>query len=396
MDITFLIHHISRGGGTASQALELARKMQDMGHNISIITTKPKMSSMELSAYGLDFHYGSKYSLAYYPPLAYVFLLKKLLAQEKMKRSNIIQCFNPVFSGAVCAFLPRTFERSCVLRLGADYLQFYMDKMIKYPSWMREIISSILGITIRNSFRRASAIVANCDYLKELYAKEIGSKPVFTIRNGVDTSIFYPRETTTLRKRLNLDGKKIILYVGRIEWRKGVDRILFALNDVKREYRDFILLLVGSTNISKSFYISIKKMIDNFEICQNVMFTGSVPHNLLPDYYSLAELVVFPSRSTKKYRVTDGLPNIILESMACAKTVLAANVCGVPEVISDGRTGFLYDPNNQKELSEKILSIIADEEERQKMGENARQYILEHHNLTNVVKKYIETYHKVL
>lgn len=86
---------------------------------------------------------------------------------------------------------------------------------------------------------------------------------------------------------------------------------------------------------------------------KKVELTGWIPHDKLPDYLNMLKLVVLPS-------YTEGLPNIMLEAMACGTAVLATSVGGIPDVIKDGDTGFIMENNSPECVAENVIMVLND------------------------------------
>ncbi|HRQ23157.1 MAG TPA: glycosyltransferase family 4 protein, partial [Anaerolineales bacterium] len=98
--------------------------------------------------------------------------------------------------------------------------------------------------------------------------------------------------------------------------------------------------------------------------------TGQVPRKDLPAYYSLMDVFAHPS-------LRDGMPNALLEAMACGLPVISTPVGGALDVIQDGKNGVLVNVNDGNALAEKILELLDDPEKRAALGKNARESIID-------------------
>ncbi|MBL0347561.1 glycosyltransferase family 4 protein [Candidatus Villigracilis affinis] len=126
------------------------------------------------------------------------------------------------------------------------------------------------------------------------------------------------------------------------------------------------MLLVGEIREGED-----KKLFDEFRALnpeQRIVVTGHVPHKDLPAYYSLMDVFVHPS-------LRDGMPNAVLEAMACGKAVIATPVGGVLDVLEDGVNGRFTPVNDAEALAQGIEALLKDEQQRKQLGEQARKTI---------------------
>ncbi|MBE0669442.1 MAG: glycosyltransferase family 4 protein, partial [Anaerolineales bacterium] len=113
--------------------------------------------------------------------------------------------------------------------------------------------------------------------------------------------------------------------------------------------------------------------------------TGYISHNDLPTYYSLMDVFVHPS-------LRDGMPNAVLEAMACGKTVIATPVGGVKDVIEDGVNGLLINVNDADGLAEKIAEALSQPEKREAIGKSAREAVVRQFTLEKELQANLKIY----
>lgn len=147
------------------------------------------------------------------------------------------------------------------------------------------------------------------------------------------------------------ERSKLIGYVGRLSGEKGVNNLVEALPQILTSHPDFSVVIIGDGE-EKS------KLIDKSKehgLNNRVSFIGWVEHDYLPDYLNDFRLLILPS-------YTEGLPNIMLESMACGTPVLANNVGAISDVITHGETGFLSDGNSPEIIRDCVNKLLARED----------------------------------
>lgn len=168
--------------------------------------------------------------------------------------------------------------------------------------------------------------------------------------NGVDLTQF--NSTEGLRAELGLKGT-VVGYAGQLEIHKGVDDLIAAMKNF-----DARLLVVGDGSIKNELVALSKKLIPG-----RATFTGYVPYHQLSLYYNTMDIVVHPSHHGP-------LSNIVLETMAVARPIIASNVGSIPEIFEDG-CGYLVEPTAQA-IAEKLAILVDNEAMRRRMGEKAR------------------------
>ncbi|NHV06870.1 MAG: glycosyltransferase family 4 protein [Thaumarchaeota archaeon] len=234
--------------------------------------------------------------------------------------------------------------------------------------------------------KESSKVICISNFLsKELTSfYDIPRESVEVIPNGIDLERFkLVEDGKKLKSKLHLDGKKIILYVGRLSYEKGLNVLLLALKKVLERDRNIVLVIVGDGPIKNE----LKVMSLKLRINPNVFFVGSLESNCLPSYYSMADVVVIPS-------IYEAQSLVLLEAMASGKPVIASNIGGLREIVTN-RVGLLVKPYDCKALSEAILYLLNNEEVRKLMSlkahEEAKKY-----DIRIILPKIISVYEKVL
>jgi glycosyltransferase involved in cell wall biosynthesis len=143
------------------------------------------------------------------------------------------------------------------------------------------------------------------------------------------------------------------------------------------------LLIVGEIREGED-----KKLFDKFQAVNPqlpIIITGHVPHNDLPAYYSLMDVFVHPS-------LRDGMPNAVLEAMACGKTVIATPVGGVADVIQDGVNGYFVNVNDAEGLAQKIAGALSQPGKREAVGRSAQEAVLRQFTLEKELRANLQIY----
>jgi glycosyltransferase involved in cell wall biosynthesis len=152
-------------------------------------------------------------------------------------------------------------------------------------------------------------------------------------------------------------------YVGRFSEEKGILHLLHAVSDAVIKKPDIKFLFIGDGALQ---YTIEQYILDN-NLSDRIILPGWVSHDILADYLNQMKLLVVPSD-------TEGLPNVILEAMACGTLVLATPVGGIPTIIKNGKTGFILENNSPHCIASNIIKILADEKSIN-IIENAHQFV---------------------
>ena len=209
---------------------------------------------------------------------------------------------------------------------------------------------------------------------------------IFYIPHGVNTEIFKPTYSDDLKKKYDLEGHDVILYVGRISKGKGLNKLIKIFDKVIQKKKDVKLVIVGGD----SGYLSIvQSLIKKYNLSKYVIMPGFISKKELPKYYSMADLVVYPSRQE-----IFGL--VILEAMACEKAVIGSDIMGPSEIIVNGVTGYTSNFEDLNEVSEMILNLLNDKKLLTEMGKNALKRIKQVYSWKRSAESYLKLYKDIL
>lgn len=179
------------------------------------------------------------------------------------------------------------------------------------------------------------------------------SKTIFIHEHHLDI-INYGIRNDVIKRKNNIG------YIGRYNKEKGIINFIISAISLKNTRKDLCFFVYGDGDLKSS----IKNMIyeSNSEI--NIKLNGWIAHNKLPDILNNLKLIVIPS-------YTEGLPNIMLEAMACGTPILATSVGAIPDIIKDGENGFLLRSNDPKHIAERVVEILDRPEILKKVSINA-------------------------
>ncbi len=158
------------------------------------------------------------------------------------------------------------------------------------------------------------------------------------------------------------DGRLNILFVSRLEKRKGARYLLRAYRKAKHDCPPSRLILVGPGDKQRKMYQRWVKEVN----LEDVVFTGHVPYVDLPRYYHTADIFSIPAVGQESFGI------VLLEAMAARKPILATDIDGYANVVTNGVEGILVKPRDERALADALTSLANDRELREKMGARGR------------------------
>jgi glycosyltransferase involved in cell wall biosynthesis len=247
------------------------------------------------------------------------------------------------------------------------------------------------GLLIK-ALEQTDAVVAITEELAKSYLKA-GLPPSQLIRipNGVDTSRFHPVDFASRRQIRKMLGfpvnGPIVLFVGIVHPRKGVDRLLEAWPLVQARYPEATLVLVGplrspSDGATPDFMDTLHALVDQY----NIRLVGQQEE--VQRFYQTADVFVLLSRM-------EGLPNALLEAMACGLPTISSPLPGVSEVIEHNTNGLLISPGDPAALSDAVLCLLEHPDVANRLGNTAHQTIMKHYSLDTIAHCYSHLYNSL-
>ncbi|MFT6435713.1 MAG: glycosyltransferase involved in cell wall biosynthesis [Candidatus Azotimanducaceae bacterium] len=356
------------GAGAANATYHMAREIVRLGHSCTVLTSSYNgLKGLSLEE-GIEVHRvpairksSSRSNLLEMMSylLSAAVSLKRVLNQQPITGSIIFFGFP---CGPLGLILKAIFKIPYVISLRGG------DVPGTEPSlyWIYKLLAPIRRLVYRNSL----SVVANSNGLAGLSTLS-DPYPVDIIRNGVDVDFFYPRASRH-------DDILKILFVGRLHSQKNVDFLIQAFSEFQKLSPNARLSIVGQGPEQQNLENFVKE-----NRLSGVEFLGWRSKEQLRELYCSADCLVNPSSY-------EGMPNVLLEAMACGLTVVASDSTGNNEVIDSGRTGLLFPLLDKDALVSIWKSLESDPKTGQDLSTNARQEMVTHYSWTTVATQYLE------
>ncbi|MFC1861033.1 glycosyltransferase family 4 protein [Chloroflexota bacterium] len=363
-------YDFSYPGGVAHHIANLEHQFTGMGHEVKIISPasspvttfgdrfiaigkpRPVPTSGSIARVTLSFNIASK--------------VKDLLEKEKF---DIIHLHEPLIP-MLCTNVLR-FSKT------ANVGTFHATDSRPSYRWSKPFAKMLL----KKWFHRLDGRIA-VSQSAQGYANKHFPGHYDIIPNGIDIEHFCPDVSPI--DELS-DGKLNILFVGRMEKRKGVEYLLKAYKRVKQEIPEARLVLVGPGTRLRHKYE--KRVLEHG--LRDVVFAGQVSYTDLPRYYKTAHVFCAPATGYESFGI------VLLEAMAVGKPIVASNISGYAGLINHEVEGLMVPPKDEKKLAEALISLITDKQRQHEMG--ARGAIkAEKYSWKHITRQVLDYYAEVL
>jgi glycosyltransferase involved in cell wall biosynthesis len=182
-----------------------------------------------------------------------------------------------------------------------------------------------------------------------------------------------------------LAGKTIIGFIGSFYLYEGLEHLVEAMVRLLAQRRDVKLLLVGKGEAEEALRQRAPE-----DLRGHFVFAGQAPHDEVRRYYSVMDILVYPRVSSRLTELTTPLKP--LEAMAMEKAVVGSDVGGIRELVDDGETGFLIEPENPLALAKRLLGLVENETVRRAAGKSAREFVTRERDWERIVARYLTVY----
>lgn len=374
-------------GGIESYIQNLSKFLVKNGHKVTVITSKiPRNSPRLENKEGVKIvRLTTPAIVSGFPLIPHLFF--KLFAISK--NADIIHAhINSPSIIEIAAFVSKLSNRPLVVTYHADPI--LQDLNTEFSRYVKPILGTYLNKSMDLILKRAQKIIVTTPlYMEKSNFLQNYLHKVVVIPNSIDIYSFReqnPQVIQDLKREYNIKNNRIILFVGRLVKYKGIEYLFKAMKTVIQTFKNTCLLIVGDGPLRNNLeYLSSKMNLET-----NIVFVGNVNSRILPNIYRIADLFVLPSISN-----SEGFGIVLLEAMAHAKPVIASNVGGIPHIVKNGFNGLLVAPRNYKELGNRIIDLLSDNVNSQKLGQRGQEYIIKNYSWEQTIKQIIEIYQDI-
>lgn len=271
----------------------------------------------------------------------------------------------------------------------------------RVPAWLVNFANKSLGIKVVSTvhgfnsvgfyssiMQKADAVICVSNSIKEYIQKhyKTSEEKITVIPRGIDLELFNPKNIDNsfiehFKKEFNLQNKFIVSSVGRVTQLKDYETFIKAISIVKQDISNVTALIVGGTRSDKEDYLnSLKNLIKELNLEENIIFTGS--QSKIEQIYALSDVVISSSKKPESFG------RAVAEAICMNKPVIATNHGGVKDIIIENENGFFFEVGDDKELAKNILKSRT-------LKFDGYSYISNTFSLENMVTKTVEVYKRI-
>ncbi|MFA5127562.1 MAG: glycosyltransferase family 4 protein [Patescibacteria group bacterium] len=278
--------------------------------------------------------------------------------------------------------------------LPGGYIGYMINKLLKVP-YRVFFHGSDLEIGLKKKLKKltlvcakAEKIIVSSEFLKtKILSRCENIAPVIVVHPAPGDHFLTPikpEEVASVRRSLALDGKNVIISVGRIAEGKGFPHLMRLLPKIVKRVPNAVLLLIGDGPKRKALLESIQA--NGLQNC--VRYLGFIPNEELPKYYQAADLFALLTHRDEKSE--EGWGTVYMEAAACGLPIVAGNVGGVEEAVKHLQTGILVDTYQELEVIGAVCDLLLKDDYARAMGSAGRERVLNEFAWDKQVQKIME------
>ena len=382
MRILIVSQTYSAGNGQASFTIHLAENLAQCGHQVMVIEPAKSMESSSRLQNGVQVEMIPALHMAMVHPEMYVtpFPAPHVTKLMRQFQPDIVHIQDHYF---LCSAAVYAAHKLHIPVIGTNHFlpENLLPFLRKFPD-LQHLFAQPLWKMMLAVFNKLDLATTPSKTAARILRSQKIHIPVHAISNGVDTKRFKPDPAVDrlgMRRKYNLaPDKSTLLYVGRLDGEKRLDTLLEAVALLPRT--DFQLAIAGHG----LYEPLLRKQMQALGLEGRVVFIGFVDSGDLPALYNSADIFVMPSPEELQSIAT-------LEAMACGKPILAANARALPELVTPGVNGYLFQTCNAADIARHIEQLLNAQSHWAQMGQASFEQA-QTHSLQNTIKRFEECY----
>ena len=316
-------------------------------------------------------------------------LKNSILEVAQKEKPDIIHAHSPVLNAIPMLYAARQLKLPTVYEIRGFWEDAAVDHgTYAYNSW-RDRITKQLETWI---CRRVDQIAVLCNGIKnDLITRGIAAGKMTVVFNGVSPQDFQPcAPDPQYIEEWHLRGKQVIGFFGSFYHYEGLELLVEAFASLVPDYPDIRLLLLGGGPMEQK----IREQVQALSLQNRVIIPGRIPHERMPGIYGLVDILAYPRHSMRLTELVTPLKP--LEAMSMGKAIIASDVGGHKELILHQKTGILFPADNQHALALGLRELLSNQELRQTLVSQCRDWVIAHHSWDKTTAVYEEIYARAL
>jgi glycosyltransferase involved in cell wall biosynthesis len=375
-------------GGIVFLAIDLAREISEMGHDVTIYTTD------------LDFSNGANKFNKQLPRIEKfekftinrthvwfsfkLFFINTSMSKEiKNDKPDIIHTIGLRSYQSVIAW--RVSKKLKIPLIVSDQGGLTTHPFLNESGLFLKTLYKIQNFFIKKIIKDCTAISAANEYEKNIFLELNKQSKIKIIRNGVNLKTLV--STVDFKTKYKISNK-FILFVGRFSKSKGIETLIQAFNIIQKnnKFSNIHLVIMG---VDFGYEQSMEELIKINNLSEKIIVIKNPPRDDVISAYGESKFLILPSQWELS-------PLVPLESFAFKKPVISTKSHGIPFTVQDNKNGILVEPNNSNQLADAITKLLLDEQLRIKLGLSGYDFVHEECNSISMAKNSLKLYEELL
>jgi len=363
--------------GDSTHFLEIGEYLERFGHELLIICRGGKSKPRDL-----NFKYIPNIEIRYLTTLLVdLFSALYLIFYLLVFKPDIVY-YRAVTLGGI---ISRVFNVPSV----AEANGIYPDEIkIGRPRFFK-FVGYFLKLRERINYFLANKIICVTEGIKRELVKNYGTKNKIckVIQNGANINLFKPMDKISCRKKLGLkEGYFYLGFVGSFRPWVGLDTLIEGMKEVKKKGMNKIRCVLVGDGESLNY---LKNMVTRYKLHGEIIFAGRIRYEQVSVLINAFDVCLAPFKRERNEKI--GLsPLKLYEYLACARAVIVSRVQGVSEVIEKGNCGYLFEPDDARDLASKIITSYNEKSKLPELGMNGRIFVEKNYSWEKIAKR-VET-----
>ena len=371
--------------GAALATARLAQELAYHGHDISVIAPSTSFKNYKtkkgnLTVYRLrSIIVQKKHQFRVSPQPFHAREFREIVKEVK---PDIMHINNPGFLAQTAISI------SSQLHIPIVGTSHFMPENITHYLHLPDQIEKLLNTSIwkiyAKFYEKLNLIISPTQTAADLLKKLIVGTEVEVISNGIDLKRFNPKnDGEYLKKKYKIPQKPTLLFVGRLDKEKCLDTFIRAIAIIQDKV-DLHAVIAGKGKEEKK----LRELAEELGVSSLITFTGYVPEKDLQNLYKVGDIFVMPSIAELQSLVT-------MEAMASGLPIIGADAVALPHLIHNEQNGFLFIPQDENDLADKLLRLLQDEKLREKMAAESL-HAIKKHDMKKTIEKIEKAYTRVI
>jgi len=375
-------------GGIVFLAIDLAREISEMGHDVTIYTTD------------LDFSNGANKFNKQLPRIEKfekftinrthvwfsfkLFFINTSMSKEiKNDKPDIIHTIGLRSYQSIIAW--RVSKKLKIPLIASDQGGLTTHPFLNESGLFFKTLYKIQNFFIKKIIKDCTAISAANEYEKKIFLELNKQSKIKIIRNGVNLKTLV--STVDFKTKYKISNK-FILFVGRFSKSKGIETLIHAFNIIQKnnKFSNIHLVIMG---VDFGYEQSMEELIKINNLSEKIIVIKNPPREDVISAYGESEFLVLPSQWELS-------PLVPLESFAFKKPVISTKSHGIPFTVQDNKNGILVEPDNPKQLADAIIKLLLDDQLRVRLGLFGYNFVYEECNSISMAKNSLKLYEELL